>query len=217
MKLFLDSANIKEIENLLSSGMVDGITTNPSLIAATGNNALDVINNICQLVKGPVSAEVIATNYEDMVKEGLVLSNIASNIVIKLPLTYDGLKACKYFSMRNIHVNVTLCFTVTQALLAAKAGATFISPFVGRLEDNNLNGMELIRQIKTMYNNYEFKTSILVASVRNVQHVTESAVIGADVATISPQLMRDLYYHPLTDKGLEKFLKDWQEAGQKII
>ncbi|MDA0901946.1 MAG: fructose-6-phosphate aldolase [Proteobacteria bacterium] len=218
MKFFIDSADINEIKELAKYGLVDGVTTNPSLIAKSGRNFLEVIKEICSVVEGPVSAEVAATDYETMVKEGEVLSKIAKNVCIKLPLTMDGLKACRYFSNKGIQTNVTLCFSAAQAILAAKAGATFISPFVGRLDDIGQDGLDLIAEICNIYGNYpEFETQILVASIRNPIHITQSAKMGADVATIPGKVFNQLVSHPLTDKGLETFLKDWQSTGQKIL
>lgn len=217
MKFFIDTANINEIKEALEFGMVDGVTTNPSLIAKSGRDFKETIAEICQIVEGPVSAEVGATDYENMVKEGEILSKIAKNVCIKLPLTIDGLKACKYFSQKGIQTNVTLCFSAAQAILAAKAGATFVSPFIGRLDDIGQDGLSLIDEIRTIYSNYEnFKTQILVASIRNPIHITESAKIGADVATIPPSVFKQLVSHPLTEKGLETFLKDFKNSSQKI-
>jgi len=217
MKFFIDSAEISEIKDLVDSGLLDGVTTNPSLIAKSGRDFKEVIGEICAIVKGPVSAEVAATNYEEMVREGEILSKIAKNVCIKLPLTLDGLKACKYFSNKGIQTNVTLCFSAAQAILAAKAGATFVSPFVGRLDDIGQDGLGLIEEICDIYANYpEFKTEILVASIRHPIHITQAARMGADVATIPAKVLKQLVSHPLTDKGLETFLKDWQSTGQKI-
>jgi transaldolase len=218
MKFFIDSADVSEIKELAAYGLVDGVTTNPSLIAKSGRNFLEVIKEICQVVKGPVSAEVAATDYETMIKEGKILSKIADNVCIKLPLTMDGLKACRYFSDNGIWTNVTLCFSAAQAILAAKAGATFVSPFVGRLDDIGQDGLSLIEEICEIYNNYpNFKTEVLVASVRNPIHITSAARIGADVATIPGKLFKQLASHPLTDAGLATFVKDWASTGQKII
>ena len=217
MKFFIDTADISEIESILPTGMVDGVTTNPSLIAKQGKDMKEIIKTICSLVNGPVSAEVTATEYNKMIEEGEYLASIAKNVAVKVPLTEDGLRACRSLREKNIMVNVTLCFSGAQALLAAKAGATFISPFVGRLDDINENGMELIKQIKTIYTNYQFKTKILVASVRNIDHVRESALIGADVVTIPPKIFEMLYEHPLTEKGLMDFLNDWKKTKQKIL
>ena len=217
MKLFLDTADINEITDLNKTGMVDGITTNPSLIAKSGRNIIQTIEEICGIVSGPVSAEVTATDYDGMMREGARLAKIASNVTVKLPLTEDGLRACASLSEDNIMVNVTLCFSAAQALLAAKAGASFISPFVGRLDDIGADGMNLISEIAEIYANYDYSTEILVASVRGVQHVVDAALIGADVATIPPKIMSQMYKHPLTDKGLADFLSDWKSTGQSIL
>lgn len=217
MKLFLDTADINEITDLNKTGMVDGITTNPSLIAKSGRNIIQTIEEICGIVSGPVSAEVTATDYDGMMREGARLAEIASNVTVKLPLTVDGLRACASLSEDNIMVNVTLCFSAAQALLAAKAGASFISPFVGRLDDIGADGMNLISEIVEIYANYDYSTEILVASVRGVQHVVDAALIGADVATIPPKIMSQMYKHPLTDKGLADFLSDWESTGQSIL
>ena len=217
MKLFLDTADINEITDLNKTGMVDGITTNPSLIAKSGRNIIQTIEEICGIVSGPVSAEVTATHYDGMMREGARLAEIASNVTVKLPLTVDGLRACASLSEDNIMVNVTLCFSAAQALLAAKAGASFISPFVGRLDDIGADGMNLISEIAEIYANYDYSTEILVASVRGVQHVVDAALIGADVATIPPKIMSQMYKHPLTDKGLADFLSDWESTGQSIL
>ncbi|WP_158968897.1 fructose-6-phosphate aldolase [Chachezhania sediminis] len=217
MKFFVDSADIAAITELNELGMVDGVTTNPSLIMKSGRDILEVTKEICSIVSGPVSAEVVATDAATMIEEGLKLAAIADNIAVKVPLTWDGLKACKYLSDQNHMVNVTLCFSVNQALLAAKAGATFISPFIGRLDDINLDGMELIEDIRTVYDNYDFQTQILAASIRTVNHVADSARIGADVITAPPEVIRKLADHPLTDKGLAAFLADWEKTGQKIL
>ena len=218
MKFFIDTADISEIESILPTGMVDGVTTNPSLIAKQGKEMKEIIKTICSLVNGPVSAEVTATEYNNMIEEGEYLASIAKNIAVKVPLTEDGLRACRSLREKNIMVNVTLCFSGAQALLAAKAGATFISPFVGRLDDINENGMKLISEIFQIYNNYEnLKTQILVASVRNISHVIESAKIGAHVCTLPPKIIKELYKHELTDKGLKMFLEDWKKTGQSIL
>ena len=217
MKLFLDTADINEITDLSKTGMVDGITTNPSLIAKSGRNIIQTIEEICGIVSGPVSAEVTATDYDGMMREGARLAEIASNVTVKLPLTEDGLRACASLSEDNIMVNVTLCFSAAQALIAAKAGASFISPFVGRLDDIGADGMNLISEIAEIYANYDYSTEILVASVRGVQHVVDAALIGADVATIPPKIMSQMYKHPLTDKGLADFLSDWESTGQSIL
>ncbi|MFC0244179.1 fructose-6-phosphate aldolase [Falsochrobactrum ovis] len=216
MKFFVDTADVEAIRELNDLGLVDGVTTNPSLIAKSGRNILEVTKEICDIVKGPVSAEVTATEYDDMMKEAAVLSKIADNICIKLPLTLDGLKACKHLVSDGHKTNVTLCFSANQALLAAKAGATYISPFIGRVDDTGINGMELIAEIRTIYDNYDFRTEILAASIRTVNHVKEAALIGADVVTAPPATLKALVKHPLTDKGLEAFLADWAKTGQKI-
>lgn len=217
MKFFVDSAEISEIKELAAYGLLDGVTTNPSLIAKSGRDFKEVIAEICSVVSGPVSAEVAATDYENMVREGEILSKIAKNVCIKLPMTLDGLKACKYFSDKGIQTNVTLCFSAAQAILAAKAGATFVSPFVGRLDDIGQDGLALIEEICAIYANYpDLKTQVLVASIRNPIHITQSAQIGADVATIPAKVLKQLISHPLTDKGLETFVKDWAATGQKI-
>lgn len=217
MKFFIDTAEISEIKELAASGFIDGVTTNPSLIAKSGRDFKEVIAEICKIVDGPVSAEVAATDYENMIREGEILSKIAKNVCIKLPLTMDGLKACKYFSDKKIKTNVTLCFSASQAILAAKAGATYVSPFVGRLDDISQDGMGLIDEICTIYNNYpDFKTEVLVASIRNPIHITSAAMLGADVATIPPKVLKQLASHPLTDKGLATFVKDWESTNQKI-
>jgi transaldolase len=216
MKFFVDTADVKEIAELAAMGMVDGVTTNPTLIAKSGRDFKEVIKEICEVVEGPVSAEVAATDYATMLKEGKKLAKIAGNVCVKVPLTWDGLQVCKALSSEEIAVNVTLCFNANQALLAAKAGATFISPFIGRLDDVGLDGMELIREIRTIYDNYFFDTEILAASIRTPNHVKEAALAGADVSTVPPQVLKDLVKHPLTDKGLATFLADWAKTGQKI-
>lgn len=217
MKFFIDTAEISEIKELAQYGLLDGVTTNPSLIAKSGRDFKEVIAEICDLVSGPVSAEVASTAYEGMIKEGEILSQIAKNVCIKLPLTMDGLKACSYFSQKNIQTNVTLCFSAAQAILAAKAGATYVSPFVGRLDDIGQDGLELIDEICQIYSNYDdFNTQVLVASIRNPIHITTAAKMGADVATIPTKVLKQLASHPLTDKGLDVFVKDWQKTGQKI-
>lgn len=217
MKFFVDTADIAEIRDLAATGMLDGVTTNPTLIAKSGRDFFEVIKEICSVVSGPVSAEVTALDAEGMIKEGEKLARIADNVTIKVPLTWDGLKACKHFTSKNIMVNVTLCFSAAQAILAAKAGATFVSPFVGRLEDIGENGMGLISDICTIYKQYEiFETEVLVASIRNPQHIVDAAKLGAHVATIPPKVIRDLVHHPLTDKGLAMFMDDWKKTGQKI-
>ena len=217
MKFFVDTADIKEIRDLAATGMLDGVTTNPSLVAKSGRDFFEVLKEICAVVKGPVSAEVTATECAGMIKEGEKLARVADNITIKLPMTWEGLKACRHFTGKNIMTNVTLCFSAAQALLAAKAGATFVSPFVGRLDDIGENGMNLISDICTIYKQYDYlETQVLVASVRNNQHVIDAAKMGAHVATIPPAILRQLIQHPLTDKGLAAFLSDWQKTGQKI-
>ena len=217
MKFFVDTANIKEIKDLIPTGFVDGVTTNPSLIAKQGSDMAETIKEICSLVSGPVSAEVTATEFDRMLEEGNYLASIAKNVAVKVPLTFEGLKVCKKLREKDIMVNVTLCFSAAQALLAAKAGATFISPFVGRLDDIGENGMTLIEDIVVMYENYVFDTEVLVASVRTKQHIIDAAVIGAHVATLPPKVIYDLYEHPLTDKGLKAFLDDWAKTGQSIL
>ncbi len=217
MKFFVDTAVIEEIKELNDYGLLDGVTTNPSLIAKSGRDFKEVIAEICAVVEGPVSAEVAAMDYEGMVAEGQHLAKIAQNVVIKLPLTLDGLKACRHFSAKGIRTNVTLCFAANQALLAAKAGATYISPFVGRLDDLNIDGMDLIREIRTIYDNYDFETQILAASIRTANHVKEASIAGADVATIPPGVIKGLANHALTDKGLDQFAKDWAATGQTIL
>ncbi len=217
MKLFLDSADPKEIAAMVATGLVDGVTTNPSLAAKTGQSLFDSLAAICKLVPGSVSAEVTAVEAEQMIAEGKKLAKIAPNITIKVPLTWDGLRACKALSTAGHTVNVTLCFSPNQALLAAKAGATFISPFIGRLDDGGHDGMELIREIRAIYDNYDFRTEILAASIRHVTHVRDAALAGADVATMPPAIFRALAHHPLTDKGLAAFLEDWKKTGQSIL
>ena len=216
MKFFVDTADVSEIRALSETGLLDGVTTNPSLIMKSGRPILEVTKEICEIVDGPVSAEVTAVGFKEMMREADILSKIADNIAIKVPLTMDGLKACKALTSDGRMVNVTLCFSANQALLAAKAGATFISPFIGRLDDTGLDGMELISEIRTIYDNYDFETQILAASIRSVNHVKQAALIGADVATVPPAVLRALVKHPLTDKGLEAFLADWAKTGQKI-
>jgi transaldolase len=217
MKFFVDTANIEEIENLIPTGFVDGVTTNPSLIAKQGADMAVTIKAICSIIKGPVSAEVTATEFSKMLEEGKYLASLAKNVAVKVPLTVDGLKACKALRDQGTMVNVTLCFSAAQALLAAKAEATFISPFVGRLDDIGEKGMDLIDDIVVMYENYGFDTEVLVASVRTKQHIIDAAVIGAHVATLPPKVIYDLYEHPLTDKGLKAFLDDWATTGQSIL
>jgi transaldolase len=215
MQFFLDTADLKEIETGLSWGMVDGVTTNPSLIAKQGKKYLEAVKEVAKLVPGPVSGEVLATEYDEMLEQGYKLADIAENIVVKLPLTPVGLKACKTLRAKDIKTNVTLCFSASQALLAAKAGASYISPFVGRLDDVSTDGMELIEQIVTIYNNYGFDTEVLVASARHPMHIVHSAVLGADVVTMPFKVLEALYKHPLTDIGLDKFLADWKATGKE--
>ncbi|MDF1610083.1 fructose-6-phosphate aldolase [Hoeflea sp. YIM 152468] len=216
MKFFVDTADVNEIRELNELGLIDGVTTNPSLIMKSGRDIVEVTKEICSIVEGPVSAEVAATDYDAMMKEAAVLAKIADNICIKLPLTLDGLKACRALSAEGHMTNVTLCFSANQALLAAKAGASFISPFIGRLDDMGIDGMDLIREIRQIYDNYGFDTEILAASIRTVNHVRDAALIGADVATIPASTIKALVKHPLTDKGLEAFLADWKKTGQTI-
>ncbi|ADV10336.1 fructose-6-phosphate aldolase [Mesorhizobium ciceri] len=217
MKFFVDTADVKDIRELNDLGLLDGVTTNPSLILKSGGKIAEVTKQICDIVKGPVSAEVTATEYSEMMQQAKVLAKIADNVCIKVPLTLDGLKACKTIRTEmNRLVNVTLCFSANQALLAAKAGASFISPFVGRIDDIGIDGMELIQEIRQIYDNYDFQTEILVASVRTVNHVKQAALIGADVVTAPPATLKALVNHPLTDKGLAAFLADWAKTGQKI-
>ncbi|GHA26446.1 putative transaldolase [Devosia pacifica] len=217
MKFFVDTAEINDIKELHEAGLLDGVTTNPSLIAKSGRDFKEVIKEICSIVPGPVSAEVAATDYDGMVAEGRVLAKLADNVVVKVPLTLDGLKATKTFASEGIKINVTLCFSANQALLAAKVGATYISPFIGRLDDINIEGMELIEQIRVIYDNYDFDTEILAASIRTPNHVTQAAMAGADVATIPPAVIKKLAAHPLTNAGLESFVKDWKSTGQSIL
>ncbi|MEM5470638.1 fructose-6-phosphate aldolase [Hoeflea sp. AS60] len=216
MKFFVDTADVSEIRELNDLGLIDGVTTNPSLIMKSGRDIREVTKEICSIVDGPVSAEVAATDYETIMKEAAVLAKIADNICIKLPLTLDGLKACRALTSDGHMTNVTLCFSANQALLAAKAGASFISPFIGRLDDMGIEGMDLIREIRQIYDNYGFDTEILAASIRTVGHVKEAALIGADVATIPASTIKALVKHPLTDKGLDAFLADWKKTGQTI-
>lgn len=219
MKFFIDTADINEIKELAASGLCDGVTTNPSLVAKSGAaNFIELIAEICKTVPGPVSAEVAATDYDTMLKEGLRLAKIADNVVVKLPLTYDGLRVCKQLTNQNIQTNVTLCFSANQALLAAKAGATYVSPFIGRLDDVGQDGLQLIADIVEIYGNYpELDTQVLAASIRHPIHMLECAKIGADVATMPPAVLKSLFNHPLTDKGLAGFMADWAKSGQKIL
>ncbi|MFV0301798.1 MAG: fructose-6-phosphate aldolase [Paracoccus sp. (in: a-proteobacteria)] len=216
MKFFVDTADVAAIKELNELGMVDGVTTNPSLILKSGRDIVEVTKEICDMVEGPVSAEVVAEKADDMIREGKKLAAIAPNIAIKVPLTWDGLKACRAFANDGHMVNVTLCFSAAQAILAAKAGATFISPFVGRLDDIHLDGMDLIEDIRTIYDNYGYETQILAASIRSVNHIIEAGKIGADVITAPPSVIKSMATHPLTDKGLAQFNADWAKTGQKI-
>lgn len=217
MKFFADTADVSAIRDLRDLGLIDGVTTNPSLILKSGRDITEVTKEICNLVDGPVSAEVVSTGYDEMMREAASLARIATNICIKLPLTLDGLKACKALTAEGHKTNVTLCFSVNQALLAAKAGATYVSPFIGRLDDVNVDGCELIREIRSVFDNYpELKTEILAASVRTANHISKVAMIGADVATAPPEVIKGLVTHPLTEKGLAQFMSDWQKTGQSI-
>ncbi len=218
MKFFVDTADVNEIRELAETGLLDGVTTNPSLIAKSGRNFIETIREICALVDGPVSAEVAALDAETMLAEGRKLAGIAENVAVKVPLTWDGLKTCRALAEAGIMVNVTLCFSANQALLAAKAGAAFISPFIGRLDDVGEDGMNLIRDIRTIYVNYpDLGTEILAASIRHPRHVTDAALAGADVATVPPVVLRQIVNHPLTDKGLAQFVADWKKTGQSIL
>ena len=217
MEFFADTAETNEIEELIDLGLIDGVTTNPSLIKKSGRDVFKVLTEICQLVDGSVSAEVVAITADEMVSEGRRLAQIATNIAVKVPLTLEGLKACKILTTEGKQVNVTLCFSSNQALLAAKAGATYISPFIGRLDDLGMNGMDLIEDIRIIYDNYDFDTKILAASIRSPLHVSESALAGADVVTVPPAIIKKLAHHPLTDKGLQGFLADWDQTGMKIV
>ena len=218
MKFFVDTADVAEIKDLAGTGLLDGVTTNPSLVAKAGRDFKTIIAEICELVPGPVSAEVAALDAQGMIAEGRVLAKIARNVAVKVPMTWDGLKACKTLTGEGTMVNVTLCFSANQALLAAKAGATFVSPFVGRLDDIGLDGMELLAEIRAIYDNYtELSTDILAASIRTVNHVKDAALIGADVVTVPPAILKALVKHPLTDKGIETFLADWKKTGQRIV
>lgn len=217
MQLFLDTTDIGLLKELTATGLVDGVTTNPSLIAKSGRPMLEVIAEICDLVEGPVSAEVAATDVEGMLAEGAKLAAVAANVVVKVPLTREGLIATSEFTVQGIQTNVTLCFSAAQALLAAKAGASYISPFVGRLDDHGAVGMDLISEIRAIYDNYGFDTEILAASIRSPSHVTAAALAGADCATIPPSVFADLFKHPLTEKGLEQFMSDWAKTGQSIL
>ena len=218
MKFFVDTADVDEIRDLAATGLLDGVTTNPSLIGKSGRPFLEVIREICEVVDGPVSAEVTATDHSTMLSEGRKLAQLAGNVAVKVPLTPDGLKTCRVLANDGVMVNVTLCFSASQSILAAKAGAAFVSPFIGRLDDISRDGMGLIEDIRLIYDNYEgFKTEILVASIRSPNHVAEAAKLGADVATIPPTVLRQLFNHPLTDMGLDAFLADWAKTGQSIL
>ncbi|AMY69386.1 fructose-6-phosphate aldolase [Frigidibacter mobilis] len=217
MKFFVDTAMLDEIRDLAEYGLLDGVTTNPSLIARSGRDFKETVAQICAMVDGPVSAEVAATDAPGMIAEGEVLAALAPNVVVKLPTTLDGLKACRHFAGQGIQTNLTLCFTANQALLVAKAGATYVSPFVGRLDDLNLDGMALIRDIRTIYDNFAFDTQILAASIRNANHISAAAIAGADVATAPAAVIRGLIRHPLTDAGLATFSADWAATGQSIL
>ena len=217
MQLFIDSADVVELRAAVVSGLIDGVTTNPSLIAKSGRKMKDAIAEICAIIPGPVSAEAVATDVEGMLAEGRYLARIAPNVVVKLPLTENGLTACRTLSDEGIKVNVTLCFSAVQALLAAKAGAFFISPFIGRLDDKGIDGMELIREIRRIYDNYGYQTNILSASIRSADHVRQAALAGSDCATLPPKIFAALYKHDLTDSGVEAFLKDWASTGQSIL
>jgi transaldolase len=216
MKFFVDTADIAEIRELQDAGLIDGVTTNPSLVLKANRPLKELLKEICDVTDGPVSGEVASTDFDGMMREGKIIAGIAPNIVVKLPLTLDGLKACKHFTEDGVKTNVTLCFSANQALLAAKAGATYISPFVGRLDDMNIDGMELISDIRRIYDNYGFETEILAASIRTPNHVREAALLGADVATVPPATLKSLIKHPLTDNGLKAFVADWAKTGQTI-
>ncbi len=217
MRLFIDSADVAELRAAAASGLIDGVTTNPSLIAKSGRKMKEAIAEICSIIPGPVSAEAVATDVDGMLKEGRFLADIAPNVVVKLPLTENGLRACKALADDGIKVNVTLCFSSVQALLAAKSGAYFISPFIGRLDDNGADGLELIREMRQIYDNYGFETQILAASIRTAGHVRDAALAGADCATLPAKVFASLYKHVLTDAGVEAFLKDWRSTGQSIL
>jgi transaldolase len=217
MQLFLDTTDVAVLKDLAATGLVDGVTTNPTLIAKSGRPMLEVIAEICDLIEGPVSAEVAATDVAGMLAEGARLASVATNVVVKVPLTREGLIATAEFAVQGIQTNVTLCFSAAQALLAAKAGATYISPFIGRLDDYGMDGMDLIHEIRAIYDNYNFDTEILAASIRNPAHVTAAALAGANCATIPPSVFLDLFKHPLTEKGLDQFMSDWAKTGQSIL
>jgi transaldolase len=217
MKFFIDSADIAEIKELAATGLVDGVTTNPTLISKTGRPIKEVIAEICSVIPGPISAEVAATDLEGMLREGRILAKIAKNVAVKVPMTWDGMKACKTLSGEGVMINVTVCFTAVQALIAAKAGASFISPFAGRLDDIGLDGMEVVREIRQVYDNYpNLKTQLLAASIRTINNVKDAALAGADIATIPPAVLKGLVKHPLTDKAIEIFVADWKKSGQTI-
>ncbi|WAC47070.1 fructose-6-phosphate aldolase [Asticcacaulis sp. ZE23SCel15] len=217
MQLFADTADTKVLAELMETGLIDGVTTNPTIIAKSGRNMFEVIKEICDLVPGPISAEVVSNDAKNMILEGEKLAKIATNVVVKVPLTVEGLKATKELSAQGLMTNVTLCFSVSQAMLAAKAGATFVSPFIGRLDDHGADGMGLIHDIRQLYDMHEFDTEILAASVRNSKHVADAALAGADCATLPPSVFMELFKHPLTDKGLDAFMKDWASTGQSIL
>lgn len=218
MKFFVDTADVAEIKDLAATGLLDGVTTNPTLVAKANRDFKTIVAEICELVDGPVSAEVASTEYAQMMREAHVLAKIAKNVCVKLPLTWDGLKACKALTSEGIQTNVTLCFSAGQALLAAKAGATFVSPFIGRIDDIGYDGMQLIREMRQIFDNYPMlETEILAASIRTIGHVREAALIGADVSTVPPSVLKALVQHPLTDKGLAQFVADWAKTGQKIV
>ena len=217
MQIFIDSADLAAVERAAATGLVDGVTTNPSLIAQSQGDFYSTLERVCELVPGPISAESVAEDAETMLAEGLKLAQVAANIVVKLPLTVDGLKVCRQLAARDIKTNVTLCFSPNQALLAAKAGATYISPFIGRIDDSGVDGLQLIESIREIYDNYGFETQLLAASIRSPLHVSECARLGADVVTIPPKVFWQLYEHPLTAKGIASFAADWQRSGQQIL
>ena len=217
MKFFVDTADTEAIRDLADAGLVDGVTTNPSLVAKAGRDFIEVVQEICAMIDGPVSAEVTALETDGMLSEARKLAKLADNVVVKLPLTFDGLKACQALTAEGIKTNVTLCFSANQGLLAAKAGATYVSPFIGRLDDLDVDGMELIHELRVIFDNYGFETEILAASIRSADHVRRCALAGADVATVPPAVLKGLVQHALTDKGLEAFLADWRKTGQSIL
>ena len=217
MQIFIDSADLAAVERAAATGLVDGVTTNPSLIAQSQGDFYSTLERVCELIPGPISAESVAEDAETMLAEGLKLAQVADNIVVKLPLTVDGLKVCRELAERDIKTNVTLCFSPNQALLAAKAGATYISPFIGRIDDSGVDGLQLIESIREIYDNYGFETQLLAASIRSPLHVSECARLGADVVTIPPKVFWQLYEHPLTAKGIASFAADWQRSGQQIL